>query len=73
MAAELGNRGPWEALVTWLTQFVSYATTKKTVYDAIGQVIFRELLNVETGVRRDAVVKADKESRRFPQAASTGC
>jgi AcrR family transcriptional regulator len=35
MAAELDDRDPWEALVTWLTQFVSYATTKKAVYDAI--------------------------------------
>jgi AcrR family transcriptional regulator len=35
MAAELGDRSPWDALAAWLTQFVSYATTKKSVYDAI--------------------------------------
>ncbi|WP_422773671.1 TetR/AcrR family transcriptional regulator [Plantactinospora sp. WMMC1484] len=35
MASELGDRDPWDALATWLTQFVRYATTKKAVYDAI--------------------------------------
>ncbi|BCJ49929.1 TetR family transcriptional regulator [Actinoplanes sp. NBRC 14428] len=34
-AADLGHLGPWDALETWLRQFVSYATTKKAVYDAI--------------------------------------
>ncbi|MEV4569438.1 helix-turn-helix domain-containing protein [Nonomuraea sp. NPDC049419] len=35
MADELQGRDPWDALETWLTRFVSYATTKKAVYDAI--------------------------------------
>ncbi|MEU8660984.1 TetR/AcrR family transcriptional regulator [Actinoplanes philippinensis] len=35
MAAEPGDQGAWEALESWLRQFVSYATTKKAVYDAI--------------------------------------
>ncbi|MFE7034628.1 hypothetical protein ACFU9Y_30395 [Streptomyces sp. NPDC057621] len=26
---------PWDALESWLRQFVSYATTKKAIYDAI--------------------------------------
>jgi AcrR family transcriptional regulator len=35
IATELDDRRPWDALVTWLRRFVSYATTKKAVYDAI--------------------------------------
>ncbi|GAA2581565.1 TetR/AcrR family transcriptional regulator [Winogradskya consettensis] len=35
VAAERDDLDPWEALETWLRQFVSYATTKKAVYDAI--------------------------------------
>ncbi|MEU4163131.1 helix-turn-helix domain-containing protein [Actinoplanes sp. NPDC026670] len=35
MAAELDGLEPWDALESWLRQFVSYATTKKAVYDAI--------------------------------------
>ncbi|WP_033338519.1 TetR/AcrR family transcriptional regulator [Catenuloplanes japonicus] len=35
MAAEPGGLEPWEALESWLRQFVSYATTKKAIYDAI--------------------------------------
>ncbi|MGP4113620.1 TetR/AcrR family transcriptional regulator [Streptomyces sp. 4N509B] len=34
-ATELGELDPWEALVTWLRRFVSYATTKKAIYDAL--------------------------------------
>lgn len=37
MAATLGEGDPWDALVAWLTQFVSYATTKKVVHDAIAR------------------------------------
>lgn len=35
MADELGDREPWDALEIWLRQFVSYATTKKAIYDSI--------------------------------------
>ncbi|EGG48577.1 MULTISPECIES: TetR/AcrR family transcriptional regulator [Streptomyces] len=35
LAAEPGGLGPWDALESWLRQFVSYATTKKAIYDAI--------------------------------------
>ncbi|NBE95019.1 TetR/AcrR family transcriptional regulator [Nonomuraea sp. KC401] len=35
MAAELGDLEPWDALESWLRQFVSYATTKKAIYDAV--------------------------------------
>ncbi|MGW0650844.1 TetR/AcrR family transcriptional regulator [Streptomyces umbrinus] len=35
MAAELESLEPWDALENWLRQFVSYATTKKAIYDAI--------------------------------------
>jgi AcrR family transcriptional regulator len=35
MAAELESLEPWDALESWLRQFVSYATTKKAIYDAI--------------------------------------
>lgn len=34
-AADLDTAEPWAALEGWLRQFVSYATTKKAVYDAI--------------------------------------
>ncbi|MFY1655579.1 TetR/AcrR family transcriptional regulator [Solwaraspora sp. WMMB762] len=34
-AADLDHLDPWDALESWLRQFVSYATTKKAVYDAI--------------------------------------
>ena len=30
-AADLGDLDPWEALVTWLRNFVGYATTKKAL------------------------------------------
>ncbi|MFD3522431.1 TetR/AcrR family transcriptional regulator [Streptomyces sp. NPDC058653] len=35
MAAELNGPDPWDDLESWLRQFVSYATTKKAIYDAI--------------------------------------
>jgi hypothetical protein len=35
MAADLVRLEPWDALESWLRQFVSYATTKKAIYDAI--------------------------------------
>lgn len=35
VADELAGRDPWDALVTWLRQFVGYATTKKAVYEAL--------------------------------------
>ncbi|WP_285597089.1 TetR/AcrR family transcriptional regulator [Kineosporia sp. NBRC 101731] len=49
-AAELEDLDPWEALATWLRQFVSYATTKKAIFDALNHqapmfVAARELIH----------------------------
>lgn len=35
IATELGGLDSWEALTTWLSRFVSYATTKRAIYDAL--------------------------------------
>ncbi|WFE19425.1 helix-turn-helix domain containing protein [Solwaraspora sp. WMMD937] len=50
IAADLDHLDPWAALESWLRQFVSYATTKKAVYDAIAHneamfVAGRELIH----------------------------
>jgi AcrR family transcriptional regulator len=35
VADELGDLDPWEALATWLRQFVGYATTKRAVVEGL--------------------------------------
>lgn len=35
VADELGDLDPWDALATWLRQFVEYATTKKAVVEGL--------------------------------------
>lgn len=34
-AVELEGQDPWDALADWLRQFVSYATTKRAIFDAL--------------------------------------
>jgi len=50
VAGDLADEDPWEALATWLRQFVSYATTKKAIFDALNHqdpmfVAARELIH----------------------------
>jgi len=37
VAAAVADRPPWEALTTWLEQFVSYAKTKRAVIEALNK------------------------------------
>ncbi|WP_246572332.1 TetR/AcrR family transcriptional regulator [Kineosporia corallincola] len=50
VARELRDEDPWDALDTWLRQFVAYATTKKAIFDALNHqdpmfVAARELIH----------------------------
>ncbi|GII59793.1 TetR family transcriptional regulator [Planotetraspora thailandica] len=36
-AAEVADLPPWDALVAWMRQFVSYAATKRAIYEALNR------------------------------------
>ncbi|MET1073230.1 MAG: helix-turn-helix domain-containing protein [Umezawaea sp.] len=65
MAAELAGLDPWDALETWLRRFVSYATTKKAVHDAIAH---REAMFVTA---RDMIHEAGRPLLERAQTAGT--
>jgi AcrR family transcriptional regulator len=65
VAEELAGAEPWAALVAWLRRFVTYATTKRAIYEAMNRYssMFRSCREVLYGAGEPLLERAQAAGR----------
>ena len=64
-AAELTGLDPWDALVAWLRRFVSYATTKRAIHEALNResAMFTSCRQIIYGAGRPLLQRAQESGQ----------
>lgn len=70
-AEELTGLEPWAALVAWLRQFVSYATTKRAIYEALNRdsAMFAACREIMYSAGRPLLQRAQADGQARPDVS----